>query len=81
MTTTMLAGVNTGNREGGQRRSNFRSPNSTAFERLVFRPTKKRGGPHTRRWWTAPHAGYPESGDLLPLFFFLPPPLGLLRPR
>jgi len=26
-------------------------------------------------------ASYPESGDLLPLFFFLPPPRGLIRPR
>jgi hypothetical protein len=42
---------------------------------------KKKGGPRTRRRWTALHAGYPESGDLLPLFFFLSPPLGLLRPR
>jgi len=43
--------------------------------------TKKKGGPFTRGWRTAPHAGYPESGDSLPLFFFPLPPPGLLRPR
>lgn len=43
----------------------------------------KKGGWHSQpeEKPAASHTGYPESGDLLPLFFFPKPPLGLMRPR
>ncbi len=64
----------------------MRFPRTEAGDRLALASrksvkNKKKGDPHTRRWRAAQRTGYPEPGDLLPLFFFPSPPHGLIRPR